>query len=87
MDQLTEYFNLAKTHNRKLYLIIEDLITRYQLIIVKDYIQHDMRTIILKKNLFELTIKNTIIMNDNYDKKEYIEIILYNRKFIIINDY
>jgi hypothetical protein len=87
MDQLTEYFNFAKTYNRKLYLILEDLITRYHLIIVKDHIQNDMRTIILKKYLFELTIKNTIIINDNYDKKEYIEILLYNRKFIIINDY
>lgn len=87
MDKLVEYFSLAKINNKKLYLIIEDLISLYGFIVVKDNIINDIRTIVIKKNLFEITIKSSILINDNFEKKEFIEALFYGKKFIIINDY
>jgi len=87
MDKLVEYFSLAKINNKKLYLIIEDLISLYGFIVVKDNIINDIRTIIIKKNLFEITIKSSILINDNFEKKEFIEALFYGKKFIIINNY
>lgn len=87
VELLKKYFNTLHNDNKKMYEILDDLINIYGCFITNDFLEKDIRTIYIKRLQNNFTIKSKIILNDNYCKKNYIEIHLSSFKFSFITDY
>lgn len=80
METLKEY--LVNVYEKKKYrtcAIADKLLNIYNYRIESDNFENDIRNMTLKNNVHNIiTITSTIILDSNYDKKEYIEI-QYNK--------
>jgi hypothetical protein len=76
METLKEY--LVNVYEKKKYrtcTIADKLLNIYNYKIESDIFENDIRTMTLKNNNYNIiTIRSTIILDSNYEKKEYIEI-------------
>jgi hypothetical protein len=75
MTPLIEYLNNLK--NKKIYIIIDDLIRKFNFTISDDSVLNDIRTLNMKTNHFNIKIISKIILNyDTFDKFEFNDIYL-----------
>jgi hypothetical protein len=87
MEEIIKYLNSLQHNKKRMYIMLDDLTDIFKCSITNDYVYKDIRTISLKKNIHDFMIKGKIIIDNNYNKKEYIEINIYELRYVYIVDY
>lgn len=87
MSKLLYYFNELKTTNKKTFQILDDLIDLFYFNITNDSVAYDVRKINLHNNHNSLIIKSKFILNNNFEKLEFIEINFLNKIFSYLVSY
>jgi len=80
MEILNEYLiNIYEKKKYRTCTIVDKLLNIFNYTIESDNFENDIRTITLKNHVHNIIIiTSTIILDSNYEKKEYIEI-QYNK--------
>ncbi len=87
MEKIIKYFNSLQHNKKRMYIMLDDLVDIFNCSIVNDCVIKDVRTISLKNDSHDFIINGRIIVDNNYNKKEHIEINIFKLKYVYIVDY
>jgi phosphopantetheine adenylyltransferase len=71
---LQQFFKYISDNNNNTLFVIENLIEKYKYKILNDSLANDVRTIKLYNNNEYITIQSQIVIDDNFNKQEYIDL-------------